>query len=547
MSPDRRECATAWAAADPDPDDRRSVVSLLEAGDDAALAELFDAPLRFGTAGLRGPERPGPGGMNRSTVRRATQGVAGWLAESGADLAAGVVVGRDGRRGSERFNDEVVATLLGAGVAVHEMPGPLPTPMVPYAVAALGAAAGVMVTASHNPPADNGYKLYGGDGAQIVPPVDSVVERLMAAAAEANLGRRGDPGHQVIGPALLARYREHVSRRFAVSKSTLRTVYTPLHGVGGAVVLEVLAGAGHRQVEVVAEQFEPDGAFPTVAFPNPEEPGALDLALALADRVGADLVLANDPDADRLGVAVRDGGSLRVLRGDEVGWLLGAALLEDEGAPGEAVATSLVSSTMLSAMAAAAGVACHTTLTGFKWIARAARPGVLRFGYEEALGYAVDPQVADKDGISAAAALLQLAEALAARGSSIPQRLDELEARFGVHAGGQLSIRLDGPDGLAEISRRMADLRARPPRLLGGMAVSAVDDLAQGWRGLPPTDGLYLHLGESGRVVVRPSGTEPKLKCYLEVTPGPGDLEGQRRRGTELIEALRADLSARLA
>ncbi|MDE3065096.1 MAG: phospho-sugar mutase [Acidobacteriota bacterium] len=547
MNPELAARAAAWAAADPDEDDRAAVVDLLEAGEESALEQLFAAPLRFGTAGLRGPVRPGPAGMNRATVRRATQGVAAWLGESGADLAAGVVVGRDARRGSESFNDEVVGALLGAGVAVHEMPGPLPTPLVPFAVTALGAAAGVMVTASHNPPEDNGYKLYAGDGAQIVPPTDEIVERYMGEAGPTELASRDSPLHRVVTAALLARYRDHLVGRFASATSGLRIAYTPLHGVGGATALDLLSRAGHRRVAVVERQFAPDGAFPTVTFPNPEEPGALDLAFATAAETDADLILANDPDADRLGVAVREGSGYRVLRGDEVGWLLGADLLEDSAAPGDAVAASLVSSTMLAKMAAAAGVRHVTTLTGFKWIARAARPGVLRFGYEEALGYAVDPFVADKDGISAALALAGLAERLRARGSTLATRLDELEQRFGVHAGAQLSIRLSGPDAAVRIAERVSALRAEPPSKLGGVTVSAVDDLARGWRGLPPTDGLYLHLGDLGRVVVRPSGTEPKLKCYLEVTPGPGDLVTQRARAAEVLDALRVDLEARLA
>jgi phosphomannomutase len=539
--------AAAWAAADPDEGDRAAVSALLEAGDEPALEELFGAPLRFGTAGLRGPVRPGPAGMNRATVRRATQGVAAWLRESGADPGAGVVVGRDARQRSEAFNDEVVGVLLGEGFAVHEMPGPLPTPLVPFAVAALGAAAGIMVTASHNPPEDNGYKLYAGDGAQIVPPTDEMVERQMGAVGPAVLASRDSRHHHAVTRDLLARYRDHLVERFATATSELRFVYTPMHGVGGATALDLLARAGHRRVAAVEAQLTPDGAFPTVAFPNPEEPGALDLALAVADESDADLILANDPDADRLGAAVREGDGYRVLRGDEIGWLLGADLLEDAAALGDAVACSLVSSTMLATMAAAAGVRHVTTLTGFKWIARAARPGVLRFGYEEALGYAVDPFVADKDGLSAALALAALAERLRVRGATLASRLDELESRFGVHAGNQLSIRVAGADAHQRIAERVADLRANPPSLLGGVAVSEVEDLAEGWRGLPPTDGLYLHLGELGRVVVRPSGTEAKLKCYLEVTPEAGPLVDQRARAGEVLDALREDLATRLA
>ncbi|MGH9019606.1 MAG: phospho-sugar mutase, partial [Acidimicrobiales bacterium] len=304
MSGDLVARAVAWMAADPDAADRAEIQSLVDTGDDDELARRFAAPLTFGTAGLRGPVRAGPAGMNRLTVRRATQGVVAWLAETGVDPARGVVVGRDARRGSEAFNDEVVAVLLGAGVVVHELPCPLPTPLTAFCVKELGAAAGIMVTASHNPPLDNGYKLYASDGAQIVPPADEIVERHAAEAATPPLGRRGDPGHHVVGDVTLARYRDHLVARFGGS-SALRVAYTPLHGVGGVTMTELFAAAGFSHVARVDEQFDPDPDFPTLAFPNPEEPGALDLVVALAEDSHADLVIANDPDADRLGAAVR--------------------------------------------------------------------------------------------------------------------------------------------------------------------------------------------------------------------------------------------------
>ena len=415
----------AWCALDPDEGDRATLEALLAAGDEAALARHFEPPLTFGTAGLRGPEAAGPAGMNRATVRRATQGVAAWLAERGvADPL--VVVGRDARRGSERFNDEVVATLLGAGVRVLELPRPLPTPFVPYGVKAVGASAGVVVTASHNPPQDNGYKVYAADGAQIAPPDDEAVERSMAAAGPARRGSRGTPGHALADDHLLGRYRDHLLGRFGVGESDLAITYTPLHGVGGATATDLLARAGYRRLDVVVAQFEPDPAFPTLPFPNPEEPGALDLAIESAGAAGSSLVLANDPDADRLGAAVRTPEGWRILRGDEIGALLASALLEDARLEGRTVAASLVSSSLLAAMAEAAGVACATTLTGFKWIARAGGPAGLAFGYEEALGFAVDPFVADKDGLSAALCLARLAHELAATGQTLLDRLDEL-------------------------------------------------------------------------------------------------------------------------
>lgn len=541
MSEDLRVHAAAWIAADPDERDRAELTRLLEVGDDDELARRFSAPLSFGTAGLRGPVRAGPSGMNRLTVRRATQGVVAWLAETGADAARGVVVGRDARHGSEDFNDEVVAVLVGAGVVVHEMPRPLPTPFVPYAIQALGAAAGIMITASHNPPQDNGYKLYAGDGSQIIPPADEIVERHADAAGTPALGRRGDARHHVIGEDLLGAYRDHFVRRFGVA-SDLKVAYTPLCGVGGAPMTALFEAAGFSRVTVVDAQFAPDASFPGLPFPNPEEPGVLDEAISTAERTGADLVIANDPDADRLGVAVRDAGSWRALRGDEIGWLLASALVVG-ARPGDVVATTIVSSSLLEAMARDAGVAYVTTLTGFKWISRAAGDGVLRFGYEEALGFAVDPCVADKDGMSAALCLARLAHDLRVEGKTLLTRLDEIESRFGVHAGAQVSVRAVGEGGLGMIAAVMARLRAAPPASLGGLAVVEVDDLSRGWSGLPPTEGLIWRLGDAGRVVVRPSGTEPKLKAYLEVVePVGAALADARARAAARLAALRADV-----
>jgi phosphomannomutase len=541
VNDDLRRRAVAWIAADPDEADRAGLLALLEADDETELARRFAAPLTFGTAGLRGPVMAGPAGMNRLTVRRATQGVVGWLGEIGADAARGVVVGRDARRGSEAFNDEAVAVLLGAGVDVFEMPRPLPTPFVPFAVKALGAAAGIVITASHNPPRDNGYKLYAGDGAQIIPPHDEIVERHAAAAGEPVLGARGDRGHHVVDEQLLAAYRDHFVARFGAA-SELAIAYTPLHGVGGVPMTELFAAAGYAKVHVAASQFAPDPDFPTLPFPNPEEPGALDRAIATADEAGASLVIANDPDADRLGAAVRVGGRWRTLRGDEIGWLLASALLPSMGA-GDVVATTIVSSSMLEAMAREAGVAFATTLTGFKWIARAAGEGVLRFGYEEALGYAVDPMVADKDGMSAALALAHLADELAREGRVLTDRLDELESRFGVHAGAHVSVRAEGDEGRAAIERVVARLTAQPPATVGGLDVTEAVDLRRGWRGLPPTEGVRWSLGGAGRVVVRPSGTEAKLKAYLElVEAARPTLAEARARARRQLAAMVADV-----
>ncbi|MHB8378435.1 MAG: phospho-sugar mutase [Acidimicrobiales bacterium] len=548
MNPSLRDDVVAWMALDPDENDRRTLQDLLDADDEVELERRFATPLTFGTAGLRGPEMAGPAGMNRATVRRATQGVLAWLHESGVDAERGVVVGRDARHGSETFNDEVVQVLLGAGVVVHELPSPLPTPFVPYCVKALGAAAGVMITASHNPPEDNGYKLYARDGAQIIPPDDEIVERYARRAGPATLADRSAPGHATVAPSLLDEYREHFLERFRVEGgSALRITYTPLHGVGGETMVGLFADAGYAHVTPVAAQFTPDGAFPTLPFPNPEEPGALDLAIQAANDSGSTFIIANDPDADRLGAAAKTNEGWRLLRGDEIGWLLASALLDEIGAANHVVATTIVSSTMLEKMAAASGVAFATTLTGFKWIARAAGRGVLGFGYEEALGFAVDARVADKDGLSAALALSRLAHDLAQEGRSVLDRLDELETRFGVHATSLLALRATGPEGPATIRRVVTELAAAPPTLLGTLDVREVIDLNEGWRGLPPTDGLFFGFGAWGRVIVRPSGTEPKVKAYIEVTPPQeGSLVDQRARGAGLVEDVRTNLTSLL-
>jgi phosphomannomutase len=545
VNPELARRVARWIEGDPDAHDRATLTALLDADEEVELRRRFDTPLTFGTAGLRGPEMAGPAGMNRYTVRRATQGVVAWLDELGVEPSRGVVVGRDARHGSETFNDEVVAVLLGAGVRVHEMARPLPTPLVAYAVKALGAGAGIMITASHNPPRDNGFKLYARDGAQIIPPDDETVERFASAAPAPELGDRSSALHGVVAPQVLDAYYDHLVERFGVVASALRITYTPLHGVGGDTMMTLFARAGFVAAEPVLEQFAPDGAFPTLALPNPEEPGALDLAIEAADRSSSELVIANDPDADRLGVAVKGPGGWRVLRGDEIGWLLASTLLTSMDGPGDTVATSIVSSTMLEKMARDAHVRFVETLTGFKWIARSAGDGVLRFGYEEALGFAVDPMVSDKDGLSAALALCQLAHELGRCGETLLDRLDEIESRFGVHAVAQLSTRCDQGDALAIIAAAVHRLKESPPASLGGLAVSDVVDLEAGWRGLRATEGLILQLGGRGRVVVRPSGTEPKLKAYVEVLGervAGGSLDEERSAAQALLASASVEL-----
>jgi phosphomannomutase len=544
MNPSLRDDVVAWMALDPDENDRQTLQKLLDADDEVELERRFATPLTFGTAGLRGPEMAGPAGMNRATVRRATQGVLAWLAEIGVDAKEGVVVGRDARHGSETFNDEVVQVLLGAGAVVYELHSPLPTPFVPYCVKALGAAAGVMITASHNPPEDNGYKLYARDGAQIIPPDDEIVERFARHAGPATLADRSALGHVTVASSVLDEYRRHVLERFRVNEaSDLLITYTPLHGVGGETMMGLFADAGYAHVTPVAAQFKPDGSFPTLPFPNPEEPGALDLAMKSANDSNSTFIIANDPDADRLGAAVKTDEGWHVLRGDEIGWLLASALFDEIAEAKEMVATTIVSSTMLEKMARASGVAFATTLTGFKWIARAAGSGVLGFGYEEALGFAVDARGAHKDGLSAALALSRLVHDLAQRGHTVLDRLDELETRFGVHATSQLALRAAGPEGPATIRRVVAELAAAPPTMLGMLDVREMIDLNEGWRGLLPTEGLFFDLGEWGRVIVRPSGTEPKVKAYIEVTPPQEEsLATQRARGAEIVEGIRTNL-----
>ena len=545
MNQELRDSVVAWIAGDPDGDDRATLQDLLDRDDATELERRFAAPLTFGTAGLRGPVMAGPAGMNRYTVRRATQGVIAWMLERGVDSERGVVVGRDGRNGSEKFNNEVVRVLLGAGVKVYEMPGPLPTPLVAYCVRALEAEAGIMITASHNPPLDNGFKLYSSDGSQIIPPNDELVERYANAATTPALAERPSSRHRWISDDVFAHYQAHFAERFGVDEGDFAIVYTPLHGVGGDTMMSLFAAAGHKTVTVVAEQFAPDPTFPTLPFPNPEEPGALDLATATADRVGADLVIANDPDADRLGAAVRGPSGWHVLRGDEIGWLLASTMLPEMTSASDVVATTIVSSTLLRLMAQQAGVRFAMTLTGFKWLARAAGEETLRLGYEEALGFAVDPLVADKDGLSAALALSKLAVELRREGKSLLDRLDEIEAHFGVHSIHQLSLRAEGTGGLVAIKHAVQSMREKPPVDLGGIAVSEVFDLADGFEGLGPTDGLLLRLGASGRVVVRPSGTEPKLKAYIEITAPPAGiarLADQRRACAKQVDAVTTDL-----
>jgi phosphomannomutase len=523
-----RGTVEAWIADDPDTGDQAELRELLAGTSDADAEELrdrFAGRLTFGTAGLRGVVAAGPNRMNRAVVRAATAAVAGWLHGYGGATGVGVVVGCDARHRSAEFAEEAARVLAGAGLAVQVLPLPCPTPLLAFAVRHLGTAAGIMVTASHNPAADNGYKLYLSDGAQVIPPADREIEARIGA-----LGALSSIPLAPAGSPLITRHGDEVAAAYLdgiigaaggapESGAPLRVVYTPMHGVAGALMRRAIAQAGYPAPHVVAAQAEPDPDFPTVAFPNPEEPGALDLALADARSQDADLVLANDPDGDRLAVAVPDpaaAGGWRALSGDQLGALLGAAQLrwtaELDGS--RLAATTIVSSTLLSAIAADAGASFGETLTGFKWIARAADsvPGArFVFGYEEALGYAVGDVVRDKDGMSAALAMLRLASEAAAAGQSVLSRYDELESAHGVHLTSQVTLRT------ADTSSVMRRLRASLPQDIGGQPVESATDLAGGGgTGLPPSDVLIFRL-DGGRVVLRPSGTEPKIKCYIEI------------------------------
>jgi phosphomannomutase len=515
-----------------------------EAGNAQAIAELVDAfaaRLQFGTAGLRGALGPGPNRMNRVVVGQAAAALAGYLIDHG--LTGGkVIIGFDARDNSDVFARDTAEIMAGAGFQSMITAGPVPTPVVAFGIRHLGCAAGVVVTASHNPPQDNGYKVYLGDGSQIVPPADAEISARIDQIAEhslADVPRSGS--YEVIGPELVDAYVDRIASSVpAAAPRQLRWVYTPLHGVGGSLVGRVVEASGFPPPEVVPEQAEPDPRFPTVAFPNPEEPGAIDLAIARAQQIDADLVIANDPDADRLAAAVVLDRRWRMLRGDELGVLLGEDALR-RGVSGT-YACSIVSSSQLSAIAAAYGQPFVYTLTGFKWIGRVPR---LAYGYEEAIGYCVDPAaVPDKDGISALARLLRLAADLKAEGKSIPDRLDEIARRYGVYETDQLSVRVQD---LQIIAAAMTRLRANPPRILAGQPTSVVD-LARGTAELPATDAVLIN-GETLKVVVRPSGTEPKLKCYLETrlpAARSANLAAGRSEARLTLATIRAEMSAAL-
>ncbi|MFI6441174.1 phospho-sugar mutase [Streptomyces sp. NPDC050759] len=534
--------ARTWLAEDPDPDTREELAKLLDAADAADVTELtarFSGTLQFGTAGLRGELGAGPMRMNRTVVIRAAAGLAAYLKKHGGTDGL-VVIGYDARHKSEDFAQDTAAVMTGAGLKAALLPRPLPTPVLAFAIRHLGAVAGVEVTASHNPPRDNGYKVYLGDGSQIVPPADADIAAEIAAIASLHDVPRPDTGWQTLDDAVLNAYLARTDAVLAEnSPRTARTVYTAMHGVGKDTLLAAFDRAGFPAPELVAEQADPDPDFPTVAFPNPEEPGAMDLAFAKARETNPDLIIANDPDADRCAVAVERDGTWRMLSGDEVGALL-AAHLVTRGARGT-FAESIVSSSLLGRIAEKAGLPYEETLTGFKWIARVEG---LRYGYEEALGYCVDPEgVRDKDGITAALLITELASELKEQNRTLLDLLDDLAVEHGLHATDQLAVRVED---LSVIARAMERLREHPPTELAGLPITRAEDLTQGTDRLPPTDGLRYTL-TGARVVVRPSGTEPKLKCYLEVVvpvATHADLPTARTKATALLTTIEQDLSA---
>lgn len=555
--------ARAWMAADVCEEDQAAVLAMLEAKQWEELGQCFAAELEFGTAGLRGLEGVGPNRMNRAVVRRASYALALTLDDHVPDAKKrGVVVGYDARRGSEAFALETAGVLLAAGFTVRLFEREGPTPLAAHALLRHKAAAAVVVTASHNPPAYNGYKVYWANGAQILSPIDvEIFDRIVNGPAAKDIpcvdGAEARQRSLVVGKDDSEAFLSDLLQPYAAGASTdAPIVYTAMHGVGARHTMEVLARGGFSHVVPVPEQVEPDAAFPTVAFPNPEEPGAMDLAFRTARDSNAPLILANDPDADRLAVAERaSDGSYVQLTGNQVGVLLGDQAIATSTVAHPLVVNSFVSSPMLGAIAKARGVRFEETLTGFKWIENRAlelerNEGLqLIFGYEEALGYAVNAHVRDKDGVGAALAMANLWRQLRARGQTLLGRLDELYREFGLYVGGSYSLTYQGADAKAQIDARMAALRANVPTKLGGLSVSLFADLLDvnrpGDIHLPPSDVLLFRLGDDGRVLVRPSGTEPKCKVYIDVREPVRDGEpvsDARARAESRSLAIRQDV-----
>jgi phosphomannomutase len=519
-----------WIANDTDPDTASLLSKWLTENNETELRKSFNGFLEFGTAGLRGPVRPGPSGMNRAVVGRTAAGIADFLKSRGLTK---VVIGRDARHGSLEFAQESAEILSGAGLDVYLLPRELPTPVLAFAVNELQMDCGIMVTASHNPAIDNGYKVYLGGtidgveyrGSQIIAPIDiDISSRISAVKLPSPRGKTWE----VIGEDLVEKYVASCAGSLREVKAQ-KIVYTAMHGVGKKTLLSVFEQAKFSPPILVREQSEPNPDFPTVAFPNPEEPGAIDLAVNLAKSEGADLVIANDPDADRCAVAAKDlGGNWRMLRGDELGTLLAHYISKNQAVVDRIFATTIVSSSALKKIAVNAGAGFVETLTGFKWLSKTKN---LAFGYEEAIGYCVDPDnVNDKDGISTALKIAQINSELASRGSSIFAYLDEIWNEIGYHRTEQLSIRVEE---ISAVSKIISSLISNQPREIAGLSVTAFEDLS---KSLNPTQGLRIYCGESVRIIIRPSGTEPKLKTYIEVV-------GEKSSADSLALRIKEDFS----
>ena len=528
----------AWIADDPDPVTAAQLRQWLDTNNEAELRASFSGFLQFGTAGLRGPIRPGPSGMNRAVVGRAASGIVAYMKERNL---TSVVIGRDARYGSEDYTFETAEIMSGAGMKVYVLPRPLPTPVLAFATNDLACDVGIMVTASHNPPQDNGYKVYLGGtvdgieyrGSQIVSPTDVSIAEKIDRITSLKAQPRGKEW-TVLGEDVIEKYIARTAS-LATNPGNLRIVYTAMHGVGTETIQRVFHKAGFQSPILVDAQAAPDPDFPTVAFPNPEEPGAIDLALETAKSFDAHLVIANDPDADRCAAAVNDPATgWRMLRGDELGAIFGESIARKSSTG--IFANSIVSSSILKKIAAHYNLEFKETLTGFKWLAKIKG---LTFGYEEALGYAVDAvTVNDKDGISAAITLAQIATDLAAEGKTVLDLLDEVWARHGFHATEQISIRLSD---LSKVGVILGGLRNNPPKEIAGRTVTSIDDLAAPTDELPPTDGLRIWLDGGVRIIIRPSGTEAKMKCYIEA------IEKDSKTAQVVLDQLRPPLKELLS
>ena len=542
MVSDVEQRAREWLSGDPDPATRAELEHLIETGDRAALESRMSGKLEFGTAGIRAEVAAGPNRMNRAVVIRTTRGLVDYLiGEHGGVPERSVVIGYDARPSSRQFAEDAAGVIMGAGIPVRYFPEVAPTPLVAFACKHFDAAAAVVVTASHNPPADNGYKVYAANGAQIIPPMDEKIAAAIDSVGPANQVPRVegafDSSNDLLSPIsgnVFDAYWSQVNQnRPSPTTSDLKVVYTPIHGVGGVALAEVFQRAGHRGLIQVPEQADPDGSFPTVAFPNPEEEGALDLAIQMAEEKHADLVIANDPDADRFAAVVPQKGSWRSLTGNEIGVLLGDYILRNTSSEQPIVISSIVSSPMLGRLAGHYGAHFERTLTGFKWIANAAMAleaegvGEFVFGYEEALGYTIGPTVRDKDGISTALVFVDLVTELRRSDETVMDRLAELWSLSGIWASAQHSITRRGESGQAEIVGAVEWLADSPPRKIGDVTVSEVVDYRSGGAQRPAwlgeQDLVELILGDEGRVLVRPSGTEPKLKIYVDLSAPAGD------------------------